>query len=68
LYESVWEHFLNDRTAFRANELADTRTGIIQLSHREAVLVGTVNKSSADWLFFGFHSNKYSMERTKREG
>jgi hypothetical protein len=64
----VWEHFLSDCTAFRANELADTRPGIIQLSHWETVLVGTVNKSSADWLFFGFHLNKYSMERTKREG
>jgi hypothetical protein len=35
LYQSVREHFLNDCAALWASELADARTGIIQLSHRE---------------------------------
>lgn len=58
LYQTVGKHFLDHRATLWANELADARTSVIQLGHREAVLVGTVNESRADWLFFGLHVQK----------
>jgi len=63
----VRKHFLDHSATFRANELADARTSVIQLRHWEAMLVGTVNKSCTDSLFFRLHVQNIAYDEQKEK-